>query len=38
VMNNGMSILGVGIDYQQVIKGIVLMLAVFIDVYNRKKS
>ena len=37
-MNNGMSILGVGIDYQQVIKGIVLMLAVFIDVYNRKKS
>lgn len=38
VMNNGMSILGIGIDYQQVIKGIVLMLAVFIDVYNRKKS
>jgi putative multiple sugar transport system permease protein len=38
VMNNGMSILGVGIDYQQVIKGVVLMLAVFIDVYNRNKA
>lgn len=38
VMNNGMSILGVGIDYQQVIKGVVLMLAVSIDVYNRKKG
>ena len=37
-MNNGMSILGADIDAQQVIKGIVLMLAVFIDVYNRKKS
>jgi putative multiple sugar transport system permease protein len=38
VMNNGMSILGIGIDYQQVIKGVVLMLAVFIDVYNRNKA
>ena len=37
-MNNGMSILGVGIDDQQVFKGIVLMLAVFIGVYNRKES
>lgn len=38
VMNNGMSILGIGIDYQQVIKGAVLLLAVFIDVYNRSKA
>ena len=38
VMNNGMSILGVGIDYQQVIKGLVLLAAVFIDVYNRNKA
>ncbi len=38
VMNNGMSILGVGIDYQQVIKGLVLMLAVYIDVYNKAKA
>jgi putative multiple sugar transport system permease protein len=38
VMNNGMSILGVGIDYQQVIKGLVLLAAVFVDVYNKNKS
>ena len=38
VMNNGMSILGVGIDYQQVIKGLVLLLAVFFDVYNKNKG
>ena len=37
VMNNGMSILGVGIDYQQVIKGLVLLSAVVIDVYNKNK-
>jgi putative multiple sugar transport system permease protein len=37
VMNNGMSILGVGIDYQQVIKGIVLLAAVCVDVYNKNK-
>ncbi|MBA8839173.1 MULTISPECIES: multiple monosaccharide ABC transporter permease [unclassified Ochrobactrum] len=37
VMNNGMSILGIGIDYQQVIKGIVLLGAVCIDVYNQKR-
>ncbi|SDR51690.1 multiple monosaccharide ABC transporter membrane protein [Paraburkholderia fungorum] len=37
VMNNGMSIMGIGIDYQQVIKGLVLLAAVFIDVYNKNK-
>ena len=37
VMNNGMSILGVGIDYQQVIKGLVLLAAVCIDVYNQRR-
>ncbi len=37
VMNNGMSILGIGIDYQQVIKGLVLLIAVFVDVYQRQK-
>ncbi|HTT09434.1 MAG TPA: multiple monosaccharide ABC transporter permease [Burkholderiaceae bacterium] len=37
VMNNGMSILGVGIDYQQVIKGLVLLAAVYVDVYNKNK-
>ena len=38
VMNNGMSILGVGIDWQQVIKGLVLLAAVFFDVYNKNKA
>ena len=38
VMNNGMPILGIGIDYQQVIKGLVLLAAVFVDVYNKRKS
>src|SRR5450830_1008519 len=37
VMNNGMSIMGIGIDYQQVIKGLVLLAAVFFDVYNKNK-
>lgn len=37
VMNNGMSILGIGIDYQQVIKGLVLLAAVFVDVYHKNK-
>ena len=35
VMNNGMSIIGIGIDWQQAIKGLVLLLAVFFDVRNR---
>jgi putative multiple sugar transport system permease protein len=38
VMNNGMSILGIGIDWQQVIKGLVLLAAVIFDVYNKNKS
>ncbi|GGO34240.1 ABC transporter permease [Gemmobacter aquaticus] len=38
VMNNGMSIMGIGIDYQQVIKGLVLLAAVFFDVYNKQKQ
>ncbi len=38
VMNNGMSIIGIGIDWQQVIKGLVLLAAVFFDVYNKSKS
>lgn len=35
VMNNGMSILGVGIDWQQAIKGVVLVLAVIFDIYTK---
>lgn len=38
VMNNGMSIMGIGIDWQQVIKGLVLLGAVCIDVYNKNKT
>lgn len=38
VMNNGMSILGIGIDWQQAIKGMVLLAAVFFDVYNKSKN
>jgi putative multiple sugar transport system permease protein len=37
-MNNGMSIMGVGIDWQQVIKGLVLLAAVIFDVYNKSKG
>jgi putative multiple sugar transport system permease protein len=37
VMNNGMSIMGIGIDWQQVIKGVVLLIAVFVDVHNKQK-
>jgi putative multiple sugar transport system permease protein len=38
VLNNGMSIMGIGIDYQQVIKGLVLLAAVIFDVYNKSKQ
>src|SRR5471032_2534883 len=38
VMNNGMSIMGIGIDYQQVIKGLVLLAAVLVDVLNKNKG
>ena len=38
VMNNGMSIMGVGIDYQQAIKGLVLLMAVAFDVYNKRRA
>jgi putative multiple sugar transport system permease protein len=38
VMNNGMSLIGVGIDWQQTIKGMVLLLAVAFDVYSKSKA
>ena len=38
VMNNGMSILGIGIFWQQVVKGIVLLAAVYVDVYQKSKG
>ena len=38
VLNNGMSIMGVSIDWQQAIKGLVLLFAVAFDVYNKSRS
>lgn len=38
VLNNGMAIMGVSIDWQQVIKGLVLLLAVAFDVLSNKTS
>ncbi len=38
VMNNGMSILGIGIYWQYVVKGIVLLSAVYVDVYQKNHS
>jgi len=38
VMNNGMSINGLSVDWQQVVKGLVLLGAVVFDVYNKNKG
>lgn len=38
VLNNGMSIMGVSVDWQQSIKGIVLLGAVCFDVYTKSRS
>ncbi|EPH41283.1 multiple monosaccharide ABC transporter permease [Streptomyces aurantiacus] len=38
VLNNGMSLVNIGTDYQQVIKGLVLLAAVGFDVWNKRKA
>jgi putative multiple sugar transport system permease protein len=38
VLNNGMSIMGLGIDFQQMVKGAVLLAAVVFDLYNKNKG
>jgi len=38
VLNNGMSIMGVSVDWQQAIKGFVLLGAVAFDLYSKSKS
>lgn len=38
VLNNGMNLVGVGTDWQQVIKGLVLLAAVGFDVWNKRKG
>lgn len=38
VLNNGMSIIGVSTDWQQAIKGFVLLAAVAFDLYSKRRS
>jgi putative multiple sugar transport system permease protein len=38
VLNNGMSLMGIGIEWQQAVKGLVLLLAVAFDVFNKRRS
>ncbi|MET7284713.1 multiple monosaccharide ABC transporter permease [Streptomyces sp. NPDC005573] len=38
VLNNGMNLLSVGTDWQQVIKGLALLVAVGFDVWNKRRS
>ena len=38
VLNSGMSLLGLGIQIQSFIKGIVLLLAVALDIFNKRRS
>lgn len=37
VLNNGMSIMGINVDWQHVIKGVVLLIAVMFDIYSKNK-
>ena len=38
IINNGMSLLGVSVDWQQAIMGLVLLSAVAVDVYNKRAT
>lgn len=38
VLNSGMSILGMGSDAQQIVKGLALLIAVAFDVISKKKA
>ncbi|MFW6363252.1 MAG: ABC transporter permease subunit, partial [Spirochaeta sp.] len=38
VINNGMSLMNIGADWQYVVKASVLLLAVFYDIYTRRKA
>jgi putative multiple sugar transport system permease protein len=37
-INNGMSLMNLGAAWQQVVRAIILLLAVFYDVYTRRKA
>lgn len=38
ILNNGMSIMGISVFWQQIVKGLVLLIAVAFDVYSKSKS
>jgi putative multiple sugar transport system permease protein len=38
IMSNGMQLMGVSTSMQQVVKGLVLLLAVAFDVYNKSRA
>ncbi len=38
ILNNGMSIIGLDVFYQDIVKGLVLLFAVLFDVYSKSKS
>jgi len=38
VLNNGMSILGVGTDIVSIIKGLVLLFAVAFDIFSKSRA
>lgn len=38
ILNNGMSLLGLSVDWQRVVKGLVLLFAVTFDLYTKSKS
>ena len=38
VLNSGMSLLGLDIQIQSFIKGIVLLLAVALDIFNKRRA
>lgn len=38
VINNGMSLMNIGADWQYVVKALVLLLAVYYDIYTRQKA
>jgi putative multiple sugar transport system permease protein len=38
VLNNGMSLMSISIDWQQAVKGLVLLAAVAFDVWNKKRT
>jgi putative multiple sugar transport system permease protein len=37
-INNGMILMSVGVNWQYVVKALILLLAVFYDVYTRRKA